>query len=145
MAEPGEEKLQAVPDWAAKILQAAIRDYRYTGDYLPGTDTDKVVVGLRRGDRAIGTVTLTHAVHGDKHSVRLVFEAKDRSVKNEYAAPSLKLFQAYATLLLERACAYGCSLDRAWCEQCSQAARHSIGQFRGGATPKPGSPTAVPP
>ena len=146
VAEADEVKAQPVPDWAVKILQAAIRDYRYTGDYLPGTDTDRVVIGIRRASNPIGQVIVRHLQAGPKHTIQMVFESAAKGGPTEtLAAHSLKQLQTMAPLLLERVCRYGCSLDRKWCDQCSQAERHLQGMFRAPPATAPAGPTGPAP
>ena len=130
MADAPTETVQPAPDWAVKILQQALREYRYTGDYLPNP-SEEVHLGLRRGDRRLGMLQIRHTMAGPRHLLRVTFESLDRKAKETLAARSLKQFQEIAPLIMERVCRYGCSVQRGWCDDCSQKERHALGQFRG--------------
>jgi hypothetical protein len=128
---PGVEKtLLPVPDWAVKVVQATVRDYRYTGDYVP-SQREEALLGLRRGDRRLGLLAIRHWMNGPRHLLRIQFDSLDEKTTEGFTVSSLKQIQEYAPLLLERVCKYGCSLEPRWCEDCSQAGRHANGQFRG--------------
>lgn len=130
MGEPAEETVEAVPEWAVAALQKTIREYRYTGDYLPQSSPEHVRLRLRRGDRPLGNLELRHTMRGPKHYLHLGFEARDRSTRARLLARSLQQFEQAAMFLLEAVCRYGCEVNRRWCEDCSQASRHTQGEFR---------------
>lgn len=130
MPEPSAETVQPVPDWAVKTLQQSVREYRYTGDYVPNP-SEEVHLGLRRGDKRLGMVQLRHTMTGPRHLLTLTFESLDGKVTESMAARSLKQFQEISPLILERVCRYGCATQRGWCDDCSQKERHALGQFRG--------------
>ncbi len=134
--EESKEVVQPVPDWAVKVLQAAIREYRYTGDYMPGTSEEQIVIGVRRGDQALGRVSLRHTMVGPKHYLRLRFESMDDAVQERLTARSLDQMKRYAGFLMERVCKYGCAKIPRWCDDCSQKERHALGQFRGLGVPE---------
>lgn len=149
METPAAERAEIVPEWAVRILRTAVRDYRYAGLILQGTSDERVLVGVRRGDRVVGHVEVTHTMLGPRHVLRGRFASADRAVEERVAARSLDQWKQSCMLLLERICRYGCSLDPAWCQDCSQSERHRAGQFRGvaqeaGGTPENESPPPVP-
>jgi hypothetical protein len=111
-------------------MQQAVREYRYTGEYLPNPSED-IHIGVRRGDARLGQVAIRHTMTGPRHLLRLTFESLDGKTTETLAARSLKQVQEAAPLLMERVCRYGCRLKPNWCEACSQAERHTQGQFRG--------------
>lgn len=130
--EEQEEQQVDVPDWAVKVLQGAVRDYRYTGDYLPQSSWSKLQLRLRRGNVPVGRIEMTHAMRGAKHFLSTVFVAGSGKEVEPFkvVARSLDQHKDAVALVMERVCQYGCSKRRNWCADCSQAARHKIGQFR---------------
>jgi len=144
VAETPAETDQPVPDWAVKVVQQTVRDYRYTGEYLPNPG-EAIHIGVRRGNDQIGEIVVQHTMTGPRHLLRLHFESLDGDAKETLAARSLKQWQEITPLLLERVCRYGCKKKPGWCESCSQADRHTQGMFRGLTRTPEAPPEEAPP
>lgn len=136
-----QKVFEAVPSWAVQVVRVWVREYRYTAEYIQGTDDKKVIMALRRGDRYIGEIDLSHYVTGGVHFVRMAFtpNAKDQK-PTVFLARSLDHCKEYAARLMEAICQEGCRIDPNWCEQCSQATRHKAREF--GTPPKTPSPSS---
>lgn len=141
MPEAPAKVYEAVPSWAVQITRVWVREYRYTAEYMQGTDDKKVVMAIRRADKYVGEIELTHYVTGEVHYVRMAFipNAKDQK-PTVFLAKSLEHHKEYAARAMEAICQEGCRLDPRWCDDCSQAARHKVREF--GTPPKMPSPSS---
>jgi hypothetical protein len=127
-----------VPDWAVKVVQSAVREYRYTGEYLPDKAED-VLIGIRRAHRRLGMIRIRHTLRGPLHRLRIEFEPLE-GPSEAFIVRSLKQLQEHAPLLMERVCRHGMSKDPRWCEDCAHKDRHMQGLFRGLTRPEEAPP-----